>query len=180
MSLTLTGNECSFYIPLTTASLSKLASLVYLDGHWLLSPPLALHALSPHNATRVQQPSVKRLPGAMGSVTFRKTTLFIPTVLHGLGPVPSLAAFQHPEQRRPFAPQALDWNLVFPRDFLLPYKNPVLGVNLPPWNLVSTAPWDTIFISNIQDGSEPTVNMVQVLIPGEEMNGHNEEKRAVA
>lgn len=79
--------------------MSKLASLVYLDGHWLFSLPLATHALSLHNATRVQRPSVKRLPGAMGSVTFRKITLFIPTILPGLGPVPFLAAFQHTEQR---------------------------------------------------------------------------------
>lgn len=68
----------------------------------------------------------------MGSVTFRKITLFIPTVLPGLGPVPLLAAFQHPEQRRPFAPQALDWNLVSPRGVLLPYKNPLLALNIPP------------------------------------------------
>lgn len=69
---------------------------------------------------------------------------------------------------------------MFPRDFLLPYKNPVLGLNIPPWNLVSTAPWDTTFISNIQDRSEPIVDMVQILIPGEEMKGYSEEERVIA
>lgn len=85
----------------------------------------------------------------MGSVTFRKITLYSYSP-PWFGACSFTGCLSTSRATKTLAPQALDWNLVSPRGILLPYKNPLLALNIPSQNLVSTTPWDTILISNIK------------------------------